>query len=88
VKYIVYIGLVLLALVGCDGGDVSTLDSNSSSENSKNCQDINPNFDIYDNNCHQSEDSALCGFAGGGKSGEPPRLPSQIQECEDKECCL
>lgn len=82
--YLISIG-TLLSLVSCDSGDTSNIDTTLESEDK---YQQNPNYDLYDENCHQDQNSSLCGFAGGGSSGVAPIIPEAISECQDQEYCL
>jgi hypothetical protein len=82
---------VIFSFLGCGGDDSSsglTSSTDTTQESNESDNNLNPNYDLYDEQCHQSSNSSLCGFEGGGSSGLPPVIPESINECEDQENCL
>jgi uncharacterized protein YpmS len=64
--------------VSQDDNETNTSSEKTTSQDDKLAK--NPNYEIYDEECKQTDDAGLCGYVG---TDGPPSLP-----CVDKTYCL
>ncbi len=81
---VIAVGFVFIGC-GSDSGTITIVDNNTSiTVEQKRAK--NPNFDLYNEDCQQGQNSQLCGFEpelSDNPSASMPNLP-----CEDEVYCL
>jgi hypothetical protein len=73
------LALTILVFAGCGDNDADFRLDDSSEKKEEKIK-VNPNFEIYDENCNQNTISNLCGFEGDDQN--VPTFP-----CQDKVYC-